>query len=62
MGKPMSNRYPVKLDEIGTFMPVLTLRKWKELGRNRKDEQTPQCTKHVMGSVNKKIARLRYLG
>lgn len=40
MGKPMSNRYPVKLDEIGTFIPVLTLRKWKEL------EETGKTSKH----------------
>lgn len=40
MGKPMSNRYPVKLDEIGIFTPVLTLRKGKE------QEETVKTGKH----------------
>lgn len=40
MGKPMSNRYSVKLDEIEIFIPVLTLRKGKE------QEKTGKTSKH----------------
>ncbi|MBX9188098.1 hypothetical protein HCG69_08400 [Bacteroides sp. K03] len=50
MGKAMSNRYPVKLDEIGTFMPVLTLRKGKEqeeIGKTGKHRNAQNMLREV---------------